>query len=201
MEIKKALELIAEFLNIEPISKIKDNLVDIQRIRKEFDQDLPEELTEYIQYFAPSDDFYFDTVGNPMLLYSVQNLKKLQEGYNYNAMEQKPIEGWPENFFMLGDEGADPVVIDLSSGKTTLTKLMHGAGSWDYGDVVADDIGQFLLLSAALHHALNGFEEEVIIDDENGFCLAPQASKWYFPYMKKWAGNYYKVWCSDFDNH
>lgn len=201
MNIKQSLTRISVFLNIEPISKIKDNQQEVERISQEFDRKLPNELEEYIQIFAPSNDFYFDTVGNPMRLYGIPNLKKLQEGYNYNSRQQKPINGWADNLFMLADQGADPVVIDLDSNQMEIQRLIHGAGNWDSGEVIADNIGQFLLCSAALHHAVNGFEEDVIIDDEHGFCLAPRAAEWYFTNMKKWAGDYYQEWCTDFDNH
>ncbi|TPN86897.1 SMI1/KNR4 family protein [Aquimarina algicola] len=201
MKIQQALALISEFLAIDPLSKPKNNLQDVERLEKEFNQKLPEELNEYIQYHALQSDFYFDTVGNPMRLYGINNLKKLQEGYNYNPIEQKAIDGWPEHYFMLADEGADPVIIDLNSGKMKIQKLMHGAGSWEYGEIIADNIAQFLLCSSALHHALTGFEEEAIVDDENGFCLAPRASEWYFENIKKWAGDYHEEWCSVFDNY
>jgi hypothetical protein len=42
-----------------------------------------------------------------------------------------------------------------------------------------------VLCSAALHHALSNFEGEGIVDDDNGFCLAQGAAKWYFPKNEK----------------
>ncbi len=135
-----------------------------------------------------------------MRLYSTDNLKKTQDGYNYNSISKAKIDGWPDYYFMIADEGADPVVIDLKNESTSVLRLTHGAGSWEYGDIIANSIGQFLLCCAAKHHALNNFEEEVITDDENGFCLAPNAANWYFKHMQKWAGTYYNHWCSIFDN-
>lgn len=101
---------------------------------------------------------------------------------------------------MFADEGADPILIDLENTENGIQKLQHGAGSWDYGSTVADNFGQFILCCAAQHHALNNFEEEPFVDDENGFCLADDAAKWYFPKMKEWAGKYYEQWCADLDN-
>ncbi|MFL0088078.1 SMI1/KNR4 family protein [Tenacibaculum maritimum] len=197
---KKTLKWIADFLNIDLLSEEKDQYFEVERIKEEFSQELPEELRVYIQYVAPLNDFYFDTVGNPMRLYSIQNLKKMQDGYNYNTVQQKPIEGWPENYFIIADEGGDPVVIDLESGTTKMKQLIHGSESWAYGTTIAGSIEQFLLCNSALHYTLNEFEEEVIIDDENGFCLAPKAAEWYFKNMKVWAGSYYEQWCTIFDN-
>ncbi|MFC0780852.1 SMI1/KNR4 family protein [Flavobacterium sp. HJSW_4] len=173
----------------------------VERLENEFGVAIPDSLKEYITNFASLNDFYFTTVGNPICIYGVDNLKFKQDGYNFNPVKNTKIEDWNESFFILADEGADPVIIDLSHPENGIQKLMHGAGSWDYGETIADSIGQFLLCSAAIHHALTNFEEESIIDDENGFNLAENAAKWYFKNMKNWAGNYYSEWCSIFDNH
>lgn len=136
-----------------------------------------------------------------MCVYGVDNLKHRQDGYNYNPVKNEAINGWPDSHFIIADEGSDPVIIDLAETRNGIQRLTHGAGSWDYGEILADTFGQFLLCCAAQHHAINNFEEDPFIDDEKGFNLADNAAKWYFENMKIWAGNYYDVWCSDFDNH
>ena len=200
MNLDRAIKTIATFSTIENLNSDKHHLDTISRLEKEFETKLPTKLKSYIQNVAPKTDLHFDTVGNPMRLYSTNSLKKAQDGYNYNSVSNTKIDGWPNHYFIIADEGADPVVIDLNNENTTVTKLTHGSGSWEYGETIADSIGQFLLCSAAQHHALNNFEEEVIVDDKNGFCLAPNAANWYFKQMQKWAGAYYSVWCSIFDN-
>lgn len=183
-----------------PFGKSKNNN-HIDRLEKEFGATLPDSLKNYIKDFAPTKDFDFDTVGNPMCVYGIENLKFKQNGYNFNSVDNIEIENWNKGFFIFADEGADPVIIDFDNLDDGIQKLMHGTGSWDDGEIVADTFGQFLLCSAALHHALNNFEEEPIIDDEEGFNLAEEAGEWYFKNMKKWAGDYYDEWCSVFDNH
>jgi len=173
----------------------------VARLESEFNAVIPDSLKEYINNFTPINDFYFTTVGNPICVYGVNNLKFQQDGYNFNSVKNIKIDDWNEGFFIFADEGADPIVIDLNHPENGIQKLMHGTGSWDYGQTIADSIGQFLLCSAALHHALVNFEDEPIVDDENGFNLAENAAKWYFKNMKNWAGNYYPKWCSIFDNH
>ena len=86
------------------------------------------------------------------------------------------------------------MVLDLGQPAAGIQKLLHGAGSWDEGHPVADTLGQFLLCSAALHHALHAFEDEPILDDAQGFNLAPQAAAWLFPRLKAWAGPHYGAW-------
>ncbi|MDQ1163919.1 SMI1/KNR4 family protein [Flavobacterium sp. SORGH_AS_0622] len=173
----------------------------IHRLENEFKITLPHNLKDYISNFAPLKDFYFSTVGNPMCIYGVENLKYKQDGYNYNSIKNTEIGDWNKNFFIFADEGADPVIVDFEDLENGIQKLMHGAGNWETGTTAADTLGQFLLCSAALHHALSNFEDESIIDDENGFNLADNAAKWYFKNMRNWAGKYYDEWCSVFDNH
>lgn len=177
-----------------------NNIQHIDRLETEFGGIIPDIVKDYVSNFAPAKDFYFDTVGNPMRVYGIDNLKYIQEGYNYNPVEKEAIEDWKKHFFIFADEGADPVIIDFNEIKNGIKKLIHGTGSWDNGEVVADTFGQFLLCCAAQHYALNNFGDDPIIDDEKGFNLTENAAKWYFGNMKNWAGNYYDEWCSIFDN-
>ncbi|RPD45228.1 hypothetical protein DNI29_17705 [Hymenobacter sediminis] len=170
------------------------------RLAAEFDQPLPEELRTYLDVIAPTEEVSFTTVGNPLYLYSLDRLGVRQPGYNWNTVTNMPIEDWPAGFFLLGDEGEDPVLLDLSQPESGIQKLWHGQGDWETGEKIADTLGQFLLCSAALHHALTAFEPDRIIDDERGFNLAPRAAAWLFPRMKAWAGPQYSAWCSAFDN-
>ncbi len=178
-----------------------DNTPHIKRLNTEFAAEIPEMVHDYVKSFAPAEDFYFETVGNPMCIYGIDNLKYKQDGYNFNPVDKKDIEDWNRHFFILADEGGDPVIIDLENSTEGIIRLTHGQGNWDGGETISNTIGQFLLCSAALHHALTGFEEEAIVDDEKGFNLADQAAKWYFTNMKKWADGYYEEWCFVFDNH
>ncbi|HEX8326667.1 MAG TPA: hypothetical protein VF629_03940 [Hymenobacter sp.] len=171
-----------------------------RRLAAEFNRELPAELVTYLDTIAPVEEVDFSTVGNPFYLYGLDRLGVRQPGYNWNPVTNTPITDWPAGFFLLGDEGADPVLLDLDQPERGIQKLWHGEGDWETGDILAATLGQFLLCCAALHHALTGFEEEPVIDDERGFNLAPQAAAWLFPRMKTWAGPYYAAWCSSFDN-
>jgi hypothetical protein len=170
------------------------------RLSAEYDRPLPPDLATYLDTVAPAEDVFFDTVGNPLQLYGLARLGPQQPGYSFNPVTQKPLPDWNPAFFLLADEGADPVVLDLGQPAAGIQKLLHGAGSWDEGLPVADTLGQFLLCSAALHHALHAFEDEPIIDDARGFNLAPRAAAWLFPRLKTWAGPHYAAWCTGFDN-
>ncbi|HET9501911.1 MAG TPA: hypothetical protein VFO93_00115 [Hymenobacter sp.] len=170
------------------------------RLAAEFSRPLPAELATYLDTFAPVEDVEFDTVGNPLRLYGLGSLGRHQPGYNWNPVSNTPIDDWPASFFLLGDEGADPVLLDLNQPELGIQKLWHSQGNWDTGETVANTLGQFLLCSAALHHALTAFEAEAFTDDEHGFNLAPQAAAWLFPHLKAWAGPHYAAWVAAFDN-
>ncbi len=202
MTLEAALTKIKTFWNsndLLPFGK-SDNSHHLDRLKTEFGVVIPDMVHDYIKSFTPSKDFYFDTVGNPMCVYGINNLKYKQDGYSYNPVKKEAIENWEKSFFIFADEGADPVIIDLNAIEDGIQKLIHGTGNWNNGEIVADTFGQFILCSAAQHHALNNFGDDPIIDDERGFNLTDKAAKWYFKNMKIWASNYYDEWCSVFDN-
>ncbi|WP_019946821.1 SMI1/KNR4 family protein [Hymenobacter aerophilus] len=170
------------------------------RLGAEFNQPLPPDLVDYLNRVAPAEDVYFDTVGNPLELYGLPRLGAHQDGYSWNSVAQQPIPDWNPDFFLLGDEGADPVLLDLGHSEAGIQRLRHGAGDWQTGDTMADTLGQFLLCAAARHHALNAFEADPFVDDDKGFSLAPRAAEWLFPRLRRWAGPHYAAWVEDFDN-
>jgi len=170
------------------------------RLSAAFGRPFPPDLVTYLDKIAPAEDVEFVTVGNPLQLYGLARLGPQQPGYSFNPVTQTPLPDWNPAFFLLADEGADPVVFDLGQPTAGIRKLLHGAGSWDEGAAVADTLGQFLLCSAALHHALQAFEDDPFIDDAQGFQLAPRAAAWLFPRLQAWAGPHYGAWCAAFDN-
>ena len=170
------------------------------RLGAEFGRPLPPDLVTYLDAVAPAEDVEFDTVGNPLCLYGLDRLGARQPGYSWDPTTDTPLDGWPASFFLLGDEGADPVLLDLDQPELGIQKLWHGEGDWEIGDTVADTLGQFLLCSAALHHALTAFGPEPISHDARRLMLAPTAAAWLFPRLKAWAGPHYSAWSGVFDN-
>jgi cell wall assembly regulator SMI1 len=200
MQLPEAFRTIKEFWR-EPAWPFGQgtNPQEIARISQEFSYELPPTLREYLAV-APAQNVLFNTVGNPMEVYGLRKLQYRQDGYNFNSVTNQEIPDWPAHWFMLADEGADPVIIDLQAPETGVRKLYHGGGDWDEGEDIADSIGQFLLCSAALHHALRHFTNDPIIDDASGFNLAPEPAAWLFPRIKQWAPTHYEAWCSTFEN-
>ena len=83
------------------------------RLAAEFGRAFPPELVTYLDMVVPAQEEAFDTVGNPLCLYGLGRLGVQQPGYNWNPVTNAPIIGWPDSFFLLGDEGTDSVLLDL----------------------------------------------------------------------------------------
>lgn len=178
-----------------------DNSAQLLRLESEFKQQLPPELREYVRAYAPAEACYFEAVGNPMEVYAADQLRAAQPGYAYDGRSGEAVADWNPHFFLLGDMGANPILLDLTQPQQGVQLLLHGAGSWEYGSIIAGTIGQFLLCCALRHHALVDITDEPITDDERGFRLVDEVAQWYFPRLRRWAGDYYEEWAGDFDNH
>jgi len=202
MNLTESIELIDSFFTDKlPIGK-HSHLKKSETLELEKGVTFPPEFKEYINDFSPKERFCFSCVGNPVNIYAQDQLSYLMLGYNYNPVLNKPIDGWDESWFIFADEGSDPIIVKLNEDteKSVVYKAMHGVGEWSFHPI-ADSICQFLLCSAAVHHALCGFDiEESIIDDENGFNLASEPAKWLFPFIRLHAASYYEDWVSVFEN-
>jgi SMI1 / KNR4 family (SUKH-1) len=172
----------------------------LNQLQKEFGTEFPTELQEYIRDIVPASSFSLETIGNPMVFYGSQSLGIRQEGYSFNPDTGESIPDWPIHWFLFADEGADPVIIDISTQPYSVKQAVHGAGEWSFSPI-ADSIAQFILCCAALHHAMTHWGWDIIDDDNDKWNLAEDPAIWLFPRMKEWAGKYYTIWCGEFDNH
>jgi hypothetical protein len=203
MQLQEALRLIQEFWQEPtwPFQPAPTAQTELARLRQEFQEPLPAALEEYLTQAAPVAEASFAAVGNPIDVYGFAQLGQLQDGYNFNSVTQQPLPDWPAHWFMLANEGGDPIIVDLKAADGAVIQLEHGAGDWEHGTEMAASIGQFLLCAAAVQHALRHLGgDDAISDDENRFQLVPEAAAWLFPRMREWAGPYYDAWCSVFDN-
>ncbi|TWO82586.1 SMI1/KNR4 family protein [Shewanella algae] len=202
MNLSESLNLIKTFYKERNDFGGTNDISKSTTLEKEKGIEFPPEFKNYIDSFIPSSNYHFRCVGNPMEVYSRDKLSWFMDGYNFNSVLNEPINNWKDTWFIFADEGADPVIIKLDEkqSNSVVYKAMHGAGEWSF-DPIADSIGQFLLCSAAVDHALGGFGlEDAIVDDENGFKLADQPAEWLFPFIEKYAKNYYDEWVSVFEN-
>src|SRR5262245_1791289 len=161
MRVDAAIRTIAEFWQGVPLAWLGGGAPYVERLEGRFGMSFPEELRVYIRDFAPKRRFEFEAIGNPVVVYGQSGEQRLglrQPGYNWNPLTEEDIYGWDRNWFLLADEGADPIFVDLSRGNTEIQKAWHGERDWSFF-VIADSIGQFLLHAAAVHHCQQKLEE------------------------------------------
>jgi hypothetical protein len=170
----------------------------LNRIQGEFTLLFPKDLKYYITSVSIPDDFQFLRIGNYINLYGYSNMSKLQAGYSFDPITKKRFDEWSDSWFIIAEEGADPIIFDLTERKKVF-QANHGEGDWRFFPI-ANSIPQFLICCAALHYTFLRWGLIDVIDNSNGFCLKEAPASWLFPKMKYWAGEYYDHWCSVFDN-
>jgi len=207
MEFEQAFELVRSFW---PDRSLPfgggGSSADVARLQGEFGCSFPAELATYVAQHPPTSRYSFETVGNPIDLYASHDLSKEVEGYNWNPLTHQALDGWSDQWVLLGDEGADPIIVDLSesrnpSGPCPVLQAPHGEGDWEFAEL-ASSIPELLLLAAAQHHALTAFSPRfaAIVDDGRGFNLNEAAAAWYFPFVRRVAPTAEEMWLSIFDN-
>lgn len=203
MNFEEAIGLIKSFWNEPNLPFGSKNFNEVIRLEKELNVELPAELRMYLSSYAPDLDYAFETVGNQISLYNPKNISSRLDGYSWNPVTSQKIDDWLPTWFLIGDQGADPIIVDLAiqSRSCPVFQSVHGVGIWDYS-LVAHSIPLYMVLVAAQHHALTGFEKKMnaMTDNEKGFNLIEPAAKWYFLFLKKLIPDLYKYWTEGFDN-
>jgi hypothetical protein len=95
---------------------------------------LPPAYLVFLTRFSPlrvridAERFY-----NGFWMYGADELLKRQIGYGLDA-HGKPLEGWPDEYVVIADHGADPFVLDMSRSPVEVPVLSaeHGMGRWDF---------------------------------------------------------------------
>jgi hypothetical protein len=200
MNLQKAIELINSFSQARQINVVNDNLSVSEALENEKGVTFPPELKEYIDTVCPEGKLAFEGVGYPVDIISKNEISWKMPGFNVNAVTGQAIPSWNDSWFLIANEGGEPIIVKLDEHRSTSTvySALQGAGPWDFCPI-ADSIGQFLLCAAAVEHALNFPGVEEPLDDD--FNLDRQAAKWLFPFIKKHARDYYDEWLSVFENY
>src|SRR5687767_751402 len=197
MNFEEAIVLIKSFWREPQFPFRSDNFEEISRLEKEFGVEFPTELKVYLANYAPGFDFLFETVGNPIRLYKPQSVSSRLVGYNWNPVASEQIDGWLPAWFLIGDEGADPIMVNLTihDKSCPVFQAPHGTGRWDFS-LVSHSIPLYMVLVSAQHHALTGFSKRAvsITYDEHGCKLIEPAAKWYFSFLKELIPGLYNRW-------
>jgi hypothetical protein len=97
---------------------------------------LPKDYLYFIKNFSPLNvTIYSNKFVDYLSLYGASDLILHQEGYAYDPIHKKILTDWPEEYVVIGDDGANPFVLDLnqSDGRDTAVYFAyHGEGDWDF---------------------------------------------------------------------
>ncbi len=199
MNLETALTLINQFNHTKLSFSSHANTVKTALLQQEKGIDLPNELISYIEKVCPDKPTTFIGVGHPIELLSYNSLSWQMKGFNITD-DGEEIKNWQEAWFLIATEGGEPIIVDLSD-QTAISPVysaMKTNAGWEFCPI-ADSIGQFLLCSAAIEHALHfpGVTEPL---DED-FNLAPEIANWLFPFIMKHAAAHYDEWLAVFENY
>ncbi|MFD2229867.1 SMI1/KNR4 family protein [Alkalimarinus sediminis] len=200
MNIQDAALLISGFSQTGQFKACTDNKGECEVLEAERGVVFPPELKEYINTVCPTKHVALESVGYPVDILSKEELSWTMPGFNVNAVTGKAISSWDESWFLIANEGGEPIIVKLNEHErsSVVYSALQGAGPWEFCPI-ADSIGQFLVCAAAIEHALNfpGVDEPL---DED-FNLAKEAAQWLFPFIREHAEAYYDEWLSVFENY
>ena len=106
---------------------------DLSKIKERWE--LPKAYIKYISKHDKGQYIEGENFVNGLYLNGASDLIQKQEGYSYNPIEKKVIEGWPKNYVVIADDGADPYVLDLSKSDGNDAPVLfayHGEDEWDF---------------------------------------------------------------------
>lgn len=200
MNIQDATQLIKSFSQTGRIDVVNDRTAISERLESERGVIFPPELKVYIDTVCPPKHVAFESVGYPVDIISRDELSWKMPGFNVNAVTGKAISSWDDSWFLIANEGGEPIIVKLDEqeNSSVVYSALQGAGPWEFCPI-ADSIGQFLVCAAAIEHALNFPGVSEPLDDD--FNLAKEAAQWLFPFIKEHAEAYYDEWLSVFENY
>lgn len=204
MNCLQSVELINSF-SLFPLNiNTPANTAKVEELEQQKEISLPQELKVYIEQVCPEISTTISGVGHPIELLSVKQLSWQMAGFNYDSSNKQEIAGWQVDWFLLANEGGEPIIVkinDCSAKKIELSPVysaMKTTDGWDFAQV-ADSIGQYLVSAKAIEHAMNFPDVDEPLDED--FNLAPLAANWLFPFLKTHAINHFDEWASVFENY
>ena len=98
---------------------------------------LPPALAEFYAEVGPLGPVVYEHVGPvgvtiPGTALGFAPLAKLwvrQAGYRWDGNSGERLTDWPEDWLVIADQHADPLILEMSTGRVLYA--LHGAGRWD----------------------------------------------------------------------
>lgn len=121
---------------------------------------LPEPVAAFYASVGPS-DITVDAFGNPYFLPRLAALWGFQAGYRWNAVTAKSQEDWRSEWLVVADQGGEPFIYAVNSGRVLVAH--HGEGAWSPRDAFSDLLsmaGVFGILGSVVHEAGLDFTDD-----------------------------------------
>ena len=96
---------------------------------------LPETVKEYYRDFGAF-NINIDSYGNSFFLPSLERLWKCQNGYRFHGLTNERIEDWKDEWLVIADQGADPLIYSINTENILFD--YHGQGKWEPGELFSD---------------------------------------------------------------
>ena len=103
-----------------------------------------------------------NTGGNPVDVHPLHKLWARQDGYAWSRNPGNKLEGWPEHWLVIAQEGALPFIFDRNNGEV----LFHhtGMGHWNAPRLFAPDLATALGAIATVANALAELGDDALDD-------------------------------------
>ena len=112
---------------------VKGNKEDIEKIQKELNA--PKNYLDFLSKASPLNVEIKLKGYNLIVLYGAHEIIEMQGGYSFNPVENKIIEGWPDNYIVIASCFGNPFCIDGSQSNSPVYYAMHDIGEWEFEEI------------------------------------------------------------------
>ena len=130
---------------------------------------LPSAVADFYREVGPV-NLTIEVGGTPVFLPRLSKLWKHQDGYRFVGRKRQREEAWPEDWLVVGDQGADPLIFSRSSGEVLLAE--HGAGEWE-AERLFPDLNTMAACLAVAGKSTSGERRPALRDELAGLLGQP----------------------------
>ncbi len=133
---------------------------------------LPPAVADFYREVGPI-NVTIEVGGNPVFLPRLSKLWKHQDGYRFVGRKRRREESWADDWLVVGDQGADPLILSRASG--TVLFARHGEGDWDPKPLFPDLNAMAACLAVVANFAMGG-ERAPVRDELSALLGQPDAA-------------------------
>jgi hypothetical protein len=118
------------------------------------------QLGDWLTNAIPAADVHLVAPWAGLRIWGAHTIGARMEGYNWNPVTESAIEDWDQQWFLIADYDADPVMVllDGTDGDLVVHCAGHGAGAWEW-EAHSPSIPRWMLEVAVTDHVMTAFPE------------------------------------------